>query len=158
MVVRIVVLVLVAGSMTYAQRSATGFGIILGDPTGLTLKHWTSRDQAIAASLGGSYFGAPRIGVDYLWHFNAFRSNVVLLYADAGVAVGFGKGVRWWGDRGYKYYDRSETRLGVRGMFGVNVLPRGVPLEFFLELGPLIGITPGFGSAIDVALGMRFYP
>jgi len=158
MIARWLLLMCFVAGIASAQRGATGFGIILGDPTGLTLKHWVSRDQAITASLGGSYFGAPRIGVDYLWHFNAFRSSVVLLYGDVGVAVGLGKGVRWWGDRGYKYYDRDETRLGVRGMFGVSVLPRGVPLEFFLEFGPLIGIAPGFGSAIDVGLGMRFYP
>jgi hypothetical protein len=158
MLLRLIALMCIGVGIASAQRGATGFGIILGDPTGLTLKHWVSRDQAIAASLGGSYFGAPRIGVDYLWHFNAFRSNTVILYGDVGAVIGLGKGVRWWGDRGYKYYDRDQTRLGVRGMFGVNVLPRGTPLEFFLELGPLLGIAPGFGTAIDVGLGMRFYP
>ncbi|MCX8051884.1 MAG: hypothetical protein N3B17_08345 [Chlorobi bacterium] len=158
MTFRLLFVVSIASVMALAQRGSTGFGIVLGDPTGLTLKHWVARDQAIAASLGGSYFGSPRIGVDYLWHFNAFRSSIVMLYGDAGVAIGFGKGVRWWGDRGYKYYDRDETRIGVRGMFGVNVLPRGVPLEIFLELGPLVTIAPGFGSSVDVALGMRFYP
>lgn len=150
-------LLLLSAAVLYAQRS-TGFGIVVGDPTGLTLKHWVARDQALAASLGGSYFGSPRIGVDYLWHFNAFRSSIVFLYGDAGVAIGLGRGVRWWGDRGYKYYERDETRLGIRGMFGVNILPRGIPLEFFLELGPLLTLAPGFGSSVDIAMGMRFYP
>ncbi|MCX7929997.1 MAG: hypothetical protein N2663_04690 [Chlorobi bacterium] len=158
MIARVLLGVLLTSVCAFAQRSSTGFGIILGDPTGLTLKHWVTRDQAIAASVGGSYFGSPRIGVDYMWHFNAFRSSIVSLYGDGGIALGFGKGVRWWGDRGYKYYDRNETRIGVRGMFGVNVLPRGVPLEIFLELGPLVAIAPGFGSSVDVALGIRFYP
>ncbi len=157
MLYRIVCCAFLAVTIASAQKG-TGFGIILGDPTGLTLKHWVSRDQALAASLGGSYYGAPRIGVDYLWHFNAFRSSVVLLYGDAGLAIGFGKGVRWWGDRGYKYSDRNDTRIGLRGMVGVDVLPRGVPLEFFLELGPLVTIAPGFASTVDVAIGMRFYP
>jgi hypothetical protein len=155
---RRLVICLCAAVATATAQKGTGFGIILGDPTGLTLKHWVSRDQAIAASLGGSYYGAPRIGLDYLWHFNAFRSSIVLLYGDAGLAIGFGKGVRWWGDRAYKYYDRNDARIGVRGMVGLNVLPRGVPLEFFLELGPLLTIAPGFASTVDVALGMRFYP
>jgi hypothetical protein len=43
-------------------------------------------------------------------------------------------------------------------MFGLNVIPRRTPLEFFLEVGPLIGITPAFGVAVDWAIGVRFYP
>lgn len=143
-------------STAWSQR--TGFGIVLGDPTGLTLKHWISSSQALAAYLGGSYYGAPRLGADYLWHFDAFQSRIVQLYADAGIAIGFGKAVRWWGDRGYKYYSSEQARIGVRGMFGLNVAPRRTPLELFLEFGPLITIAPGFASSIDIALGMRFYP
>jgi len=30
--------------------------------------------------------------------------------------------------------------------------------EFFFEIGVLLGLVPDFGSAVDVALGMRFYP
>lgn len=137
-----------------------GFGIILGEPTGATLKYWTSRDNALAFSIGGSYFGSPRIGADYLWHFDAFRSRIVELYAGPGAAIGIGEGGGGWykGEKGRFYYRDDGAGLAIRGVFGVNVIPERTPLEIFFEFGALIGIAPDFGSAIDVALGVRFYP
>jgi hypothetical protein len=137
-----------------------GFGIILGDPTGLTLKFWTSRENAFVVDVGASYFGSPRIGVDYLWHFDAFRSNVAKLYAGFGGALGIGEGKGFYYTEHHGFYFRSDNSvgLGVRGLFGVNVIPRSSPFEFFLEVGLLVGISPDFGSAGDVGLGMRFYP
>lgn len=137
-----------------------GFGIILGDPTGLTLKYWTQRDNALVFDVGASYFGSPRIGVDYLWHFDAFRSNIAKLYAGFGGVLGIGEGRGFYYTEHHGFYFRSDNSagLGVRGVFGINVIPRTSPLEFFLELGLLVGLTPDFGSAGDVGIGMRFYP
>ncbi|MGE5400972.1 MAG: hypothetical protein ACM3S2_11260 [Ignavibacteriales bacterium] len=151
--------------MSYAQgpkRKNFGFGIILGDPTGGTIKYWFNRENALAASLGGSYFGSPRLGVDYLWHFDAFQSSVAALYAGFGGVLGFGTGGSglWYkGEKGKFYYrSGSDAGLGIRGVFGLNIIPERTPLEIFLEVGALVGLAPDFGSAIDLALGMRFYP
>ena len=46
----------------------------------------------------------------------------------------------------------------MRAIFGLNIIPIAVPLEIFVEAGPLIGIAPGFGAAFDGAVGVRFYP
>lgn len=148
---------------SYAQSPEgknLGFGIILGDPTGLTLKYWTQRENALVFDLGASYFGSPRIGVDYLWHFDAFRSNIAKLYAGFGGVLGIGEGRGFYYTEHHGFYFRSDNSagLGVRGVFGINVIPRTTPLEFFLELGLLVGLTPDVGSAGDVGIGMRFYP
>lgn len=137
-----------------------GFGLIVGDPTGLTLKFWTQRQNAIVLDVGGSYFGSPRINIDYLWHFDAFNSNLVKLYAGLGGALGFGSGKGfYYKDKGGFYYRTgNDLGLGVRGVFGVNFIPRSAPLEMFFEIGALVGLAPEFGSAADVALGIRFYP
>lgn len=143
------------------QGKNFGFGIILGEPTGLTLKYWSQRDNAFVFDIGASYFGSPRIGVDYLWHFNAFDSDVAKLYAGLGGAVGIGEGKGfWYRDKKEGFYFRSGNALGlgVRGVFGVNFIPRASPIELFFEVGALVGITPEFGSAADVGLGIRFYP
>ncbi|MFZ0454732.1 MAG: hypothetical protein WCE54_14570 [Ignavibacteriaceae bacterium] len=145
---------------TYAQRPQGkdfGFGIIVGDPTGGTLKFFSNRNNAFVVDFGASYFGSPRIGVDYLWQFNAFNSDIANLYAGAGGTIGFGRG------NGFYYKDKyirekSNVGLGARGVFGVNVIPRRTPLEFFFEVGVLLGVAPDFSSSADVGLGMRFYP
>ncbi|HCN05746.1 MAG TPA: hypothetical protein DIS79_09005 [Bacteroidetes bacterium] len=140
-----------------------GFGIILGDPLGLTAKYWTNNENALVFGLGASYFGAPRIQVDYLWHFDAFQSQVVKMYAGPGLGFGFGReGYGVWYKRGkrdvFYYRDEGEFGIGVRAIVGINVIPKRTPLEIFLELGPNIGVAPGFGVALDAAIGVRFYP
>lgn len=139
-----------------------GFGIILGDPLGGTVKYWTSRENAIVGDIGASYFGSPRIQVDYLWHFDAFNSQVVKMYAGPGLGVGIGReGYGLWYKKGRDYfYYRDDGGIGVavRAMFGLNVIPKRTPLEIFVEAGPNIGIAPGFGAAFDAAIGVRFYP
>ena len=143
------------------EGKSFGFGLILGDPFGATVKYWTSSQNALVGDIGGSGdFGNPRIQVDYLWHFNAFRSNVVKMYAGPGLAIGFG---REYSD--FRYF-RGEDQpnnpttvgFGMRVMFGLNIIPRRLPLEIFAELGPLIEFSPGTGVALDGGVGIRFYP
>ena len=117
-----------------------GFGIILGDPTGGTAKLWLNRENALAFHIGASSFGDPRIGVDYLWHFDAFNSDIANFYAGPGGAIGMDDGI------------------GGRAMFGINIVPRRTPLEIFAELGVLIAFAPDYSSDPDAAVGVRFYP
>jgi len=141
-----------------------GFGIILGEPLGLTVKYWLNNENALVFDLGASYFGAPRIQVDYLWHMNVFKSQIVKLYAGPGLGLGFGHegyGIFYKGKKGPGYwYYRDDTVFGIatRVMVGVNIIPRATPLEIFLELGPNIGLYPNFGANLDAAVGIRFYP
>jgi len=112
-----------------------GFGIILGEPLGLTAKYWTSNENALVFDIGASYFGAPRVQVDYLWHMNVFKSQIVKLYAGPGLGFGFGpEGYGWYYKKGNNYwYYRGDDNFGVamRVMVGINVIPRDTPLEIF---------------------------
>jgi hypothetical protein len=139
-----------------------GFGLSIGNPLGGTIKYWTASDQALAASLGADYFGSPRLNVDYHWHFDAFNSDVVKLYAGPGLAIGFGGGREYlWYKKGHDYYfyrEDGKTGIGGRVLLGLNLIPRRSPIEMYVELGPLVGLSPAFGTSVDVALGVRFYP
>jgi len=156
-----IIIFLTGSELTFAQYAPKGnkfgFGIILGDPTGGTAKLWLNRENALAFHLGASFFGSPRIGVDYLWHFDAFESDIVNLYAGPGGVIGFGEGDGFW------YRNRfvrtgDEVGLAGRGIFGINVVPRRTPLEIFVELGVLLALVPDFDSYADAAVGVRFYP
>lgn len=160
----ILVLFILSSLSLYSQGPRNkdfGFGIILGDPTGLSGKFWIDRENAVAFSVGNSYFGALRISGDYLWHFNAFKSKVITMYAGPGAVIGIGESGGWiYKDKkdGYWYRKSDEIGIGVRGIFGLNIIPKNTPLEFFVELGALVGIIPGFGSSVEGAVGVRFYP
>jgi hypothetical protein len=136
-----------------------GFGIMLGEPTGLTAKVWSSKDEAWVFSLGNSYLGRLRIGADYLWHFNAFNSSVVNMYAGPGFAVGIGESEGWWYHNKNKYYYKEDDEIGfgVRGVFGINIVPKRTPLEIYGEIGVMVGILPATHTNAEGAIGIRFY-
>ena len=81
---------LFAAQGSLAQGSGFGLGLIIGEPTGISAKYWTSSVNAFDFGLGwsiggdrigkykGFYDGGSRIHfhMDYLWHsFNAIHSS-----------------------------------------------------------------------------------
>ena len=156
----IILLISAPESQSFSPRGKDfGLGIMLGEPTGLTMKIWTQNDEAFAFSLGNSYLGQLRIGMDYLWHFNAFNSNIVNLYAGPGLAVGIGENGGWWYNHKNRtwYKEEDDIGLGVRGVIGINVVPRNSPIEIFCEIGLMIGFLPGTYTNMEGAIGIRYY-
>ena len=91
--------------------------------------------------------------------FGITRTRAMPAFRNCGYATRReGRGFYYTEHHGFYFRSDNSAGLGVRGVFGINVIPRTSPLEFFLELGLLVGLTPDFGSAGDVGIGMRFYP
>ncbi len=142
-----------------AQDHGFGLGVIIGEPTGISAKLWTSSVNAFDFGLGWS-FGGDRIGkheeyyeegsrvhfhMDYLWHaFNAIHSSERFpLYYGIGGRINTGGG-----------YDAS---VAVRGVFGITWLPHNTPIDVFLELVPSLQLTPSTGFGIDAGIGARYF-
>ncbi len=140
------------------EGNSFGFGLILGDPLGLTVKIWTNSTNAFVGDLGSSDFGPLRLQGDYLWHFDAFHSRIVKMYAGPGIALAFGNGDGIFHEHPFHPPDDHGVGIGARVIFGVNIIPRQTPIEIFFELGPLVAFSPGVGVGIDVGVGIRFYP
>ena len=164
-------LLLAAGISTTAhaqgpQGKSFGIGFSAGEPTAVSARIWTSRQNSWDIGVGSSWIGNPHVHADYLWHFNdAFNSRIVSLYAGVGGVLGFGdkdRGVfKWKGDRDKDrwYYGEDEgVAIAAKGVFGLNIIPRNTPLDIFVEIDPVLGLSPGFGFDIMPALGIRFYP
>lgn len=143
-----------------AKGGNFGFGLSLGEPTAISARYILSKQNSLKFHLGSSYFGALRIGGEYLWHFNAFNSPLFSLYAGPGAVIGLGDGDGWFykKDKDDFYYSDNGFGLGVKVLAGISFVPRNSPIEVFLEIGPLIGIAPSFGTKFEGALGIHFYP
>ena len=144
---------------TVAQEHAVGLGIIIGEPTGISAKFWTSQNNAIDVGLGwsmggdwtGRYNGymyrrdRVHIHMDYLWHaFDALRSTERFpLYYGFGGRINSGSGY--------------ESSLAIRGVFGIAWMPRDTPIDVFLELVPSMQLSPGSAFCIDAAIGVRYF-
>lgn len=154
----VLVLVIIIAKPITAQDHGFGIGFILGEPTGLSAKLWTSKvnafDFGLGLSLGGDRIkykgnydndGRVHFHMDYLWHsFNAISSTEKFpLYYGLGGRFNTGGG-----------YDGS---LGIRGVFGIAWFPRSTPIDIFLELVPVFQVTPLTGLGIDAGLGIRYF-
>ena len=141
-----------------AQDHGFGMGLILGEPTGLSAKLWTSKTNAFDFGLGvglggdrinyeGEYNNSGRVHfhMDYLWHsFNAISSTEKFpLY--------YGIGGRYNSGGGY------EGSFGVRGVLGIAWFPHATPIDVFFELVPVFQVTPLTGLGIDAGLGIRYF-
>ena len=142
-----------------AQERGFGLGVIIGEPTGISAKLWTSTLNAFDFGLGwsmggdrigkydGNYNGGSRVHfhMDYLWHsLDAIHSSERFpLYYGVGGRMNTGAG-----------YDGS---VAVRGAFGIAWLLHNTPIDVFLEFVPSLQLTPSAGFGIDAGIGVRYF-
>lgn len=146
------ILLLTIVNLAKAQEKGFGLGIIIGEPTGVSAKLWTSQRTALDFALGWSFVDNNHddsgdnihFHMDYLWHsFNAIHSaeRFPLYY---GIGGRFNS-------------HKDEGSLAIRGVFGIAWMPHETPIDIFLEVAPSLELTPSTGFGIDAALGFRFY-
>lgn len=141
----------------YAQKSTgqIGLGVIIGSPTGLSFKTFTSETNAFDAGLAWSvgHYDAVNIHADYLWHhFDVFEG------IDRGqLPVYYGIGGRLVFADDHPHRGDDNAVLGVRIPAGINYLFEEAPIGVFLELAPVVNIIPSSDLDLDGAIGARFY-
>lgn len=136
---------------SFSQDKGFGLGFMIGDPTGISGKAWVSSSNAIDFGVGWAFVGGKHdkdmfsLHVTYLFHFpNAIQSSARLpLYIGIGGRL--------------KAHEGSSTNIGVRGAFGIEWWPSGIPLDIFLEIAPIFTLVQETGFDIDGALGIRYF-
>lgn len=137
-------------SLGHAQQAdkKLGVGIMVGEPTGLTLKSWTSTKNALDVGLAWSVgrYDAINIQADYLWHnYNVFQdveSDSLPFYYGIGGRV---------------VLTDNDAVVGARVPVGINYLFEDSPVGLFLEVAPILNVAPSTDFDVDGSLGVRFY-
>ncbi len=147
---RIFLTVMIAVSLFAGSAGATrdefGLGIILGEPTGISGKLWTSATTAVDGAIAWSFGNqdALHLHADYLMH------RFDLIHVDQGrMAVHFGLGAR------LKFDD--DDSFGIRFPIGLTYLVANSPLDIFLEVVPLLDIVPDTDFNPNAAIGVRYF-
>ena len=129
-----------------AQDADFGLGIILGEPTGISLKKWTGTRTALDGGVGWSFEKEKKLHLhaDYLVHdFN-------LIKVERGkLPVYYGLGLR------LKLEDKS--RFGFRIPVGINYIFEKASLDIFFELVPMLDLVPDTDFRIGGGVGIRYY-
>jgi len=141
------------------QPDGWALGLMLGAPSGLTLKHWFGGSNAFDLGIGVG--PGIRLHADYLWGISQLLSNksdlTLDLYIGLGGVVGIPRG--WcgtafrpdWGCRTGDIYG------GARVPFGLDARLSQAPITFGLEVAPGLWFGDGFvAGLLDAFLFVRF--
>lgn len=127
--------------------AATGAGIIVGEPTGLSFKRYTGGNQAIDLAAAWSFEGEDALHLhgDLLWH----RRDLLSVDGDA-LPLYLGLGAR------VKLLDDDEL-LGVRFPIGLSTFVADGNFDFFFELVPIMDLAPDTDFSVNAGLGIRYW-
>lgn len=150
-------------SRSQAQSSGFGLGIILGEPTGLSMKGWTGPTTAIDGALAWNFWHGSylHLHADYLFH------NMELIHVAKGkLPLYYGPGLRIESWTGEDHWDRhghwdghddQRADLAFRFPVGLDYLPAVTPLDVFLEVVPTLVLTPASWVEFDGGIGVRYW-
>lgn len=123
-----------------------GLGVIIGEPTGISLAYWTSDSRSFSAGAAWSFGdkGNMHFHLDYLFHhFDIISINrgSLPLYFGLGGRLRIG----------------DNEKVGVRLPLGAAYHFDNHPIEIFLEIVPIMDLIGDRGFSGNSGLGIRYY-
>ena len=150
-------------SFAAASGGPFGLGVILGEPTGLTVKYDASAETAYDAGLSFDLSRWILVYGDYQHKFGNIihggPSAVLIPYIGVGGVLVVSNRSDYE-TRGYRYFDSGKSAsvaLGVRVPFGIEWRPEDLPLDVFAEIAPGITIIPGTYVFAQGGIGARYF-
>jgi hypothetical protein len=129
------------------QQGGFGAGIILGEPTGISLKY-----RNFASGIAWSLEDYLHLHCDYWIHRDALLKGPLYWYAGAGLKLMLFDD----DDRHGRDDDYDPLGLGVRAPLGLQFFP--LPeLEIFAEIVPGISLFPDTAFDLEGGVGARWY-
>jgi hypothetical protein len=129
-----------------AQDKNFGLGIILGEPTGVSAKLWTSNENALDFAAAWSFQGDGHLllQADYVWHM--FRL----------ISVSSGK-LPFYVGIGGRVVLSDDPLFGVRVPLGLDYMFADAPVDIFLELVPILDLAPETDFDFGGGIGARYW-
>lgn len=124
-----------------------GAGLMVGEPTGLSLKYWLNQDFAIDGGVAQSFHrdNGLQLHSDVLWHkFGLFESS------HGRCAPYIGVGVRG-------KFESGDDAFGFRLPIGIAYMLDQHPIDVFFEVAPILDVTPSVRGSFNIAAGARFW-
>ena len=135
-----------ADSVGVGSARKVGIGFILGEPTGLSGKYWLTHTDAVDFGAAWSFVheASFQLHADYLFHdFSVFHPSE-------------GRMPLYYGIGGRLRFSHA-SRLGVRGVLGLNYMFDTAPVDAFVELAPVLDIAPKTEFNLMGGIGVRFF-
>jgi hypothetical protein len=138
-------------ALTGTPSSGISIGIVIGDPTGLSLKFWgIGQNSALQVNIGGGGFVVPSdlsVSGSLLFHALLTRETLINGYLGVGALAGINQGRRGDG-----------AVFGILVPLGLEFILSEVPFDLFIEVPPVIGFTTNgdVRAGLTFGIGLRF--
>jgi hypothetical protein len=139
-----------------SSRAGFGLGVILGEPTGASMKLFFDEHSALQIHAAWDFTDAGiAVIVDYLYHFDpiALESAVLALPLYIGGGLKFVQRP----STTRRVTDGSKFQFGLRLPIGIACAFKKFPLELFLEVAPGLRLISATDFDIDGGVGVRWY-
>jgi len=130
---------------TYAQyrSGSTELGVILGEPTGISIQVWQSGRTAIDGALAWSFGRDDKLHLhaDYLKHdqLNVDRGSLTFFYGIGARAV-----------------LADDARFGPRFPLGLHYVIPDSRFTLFFEVAPILDLVPATDFDVNGGIGVRY--
>lgn len=147
--VLILVLIAISCVSASAKNGALGLGVIVGEPTGISMKLWSSSRTAIDGAVAWSFEKHSKFQIhgDFLIHkygkVSVEKGSLPLYY-------GIGGRIKTWNDN-------RDDNVGVRFPVGLEYLFANAPIDIFLEVVPILDLAPSTDLELNAAIGFRYF-
>jgi len=129
-----------------------GAGIILGEPTGFSLKYWLNDRMAVDGALGASFQHSDEDESSFYMHGDVLWHNFDLLPVPSGrLPVYFGVGGL------LRVRDDQDNEVGIRVPVGLSYMFENAPIDVFVEIGPALDLAPNVRGEVTGGIGVRFW-
>jgi len=136
-----------ADNFNYAGK--LGAGIIIGEPTGGSVKYWLNDTLALDGAVGWSLHDHSDLYVhsDVLWH------DFYLIPVPQGrLPLYFGVGgLARFRDNHY------DNEVGVRVPVGLSYMFDNAPVDIFVEVAPAVDVAPDIRTELTGGIGIRYW-
>jgi len=142
----VIILSLILSGSIFSQEKGFGLGIIVGEPTGLSAKLWMGSSNALDFAAAWSFKGDGNIllQADYVWHM------FDLIHVSSG-KLPFYVGI------GGRVILSDDPLVGVRIPVGLDYLFASAPIDIFVEIIPILDLTPSTDFNVGGGIGARFW-
>jgi len=151
MKIKLLSLIVLAGllfSPIHAQTGKVGVGVVIGDPTGLSLKinHDAASSYNFAAAWSTGNETELQVHADYV-RYNYKLLNLELENGTMPLYYGIGLNAHL----------SKNSALGIRVPLGINYIFSNAPLDMFFELAPTINVLPSTQFYLNGGIGIRYF-
>ena len=138
----------------FAQIDGLGVGVMLSNPTGVSLKKWSGSTTAIGGGVAWGFGNQDtfRVHIDYLFHnfalFEVPKGSLPLYYGIGGQIEFEDIGIE---------SQKDDNEVGVRAPIGINYIFEDSPVDAFFELVPRFNFAPSTKFKISGGIGIRYF-